>query len=296
LAAGRWRQGYESLDRAETIMRDEGLVGDTMPYEIVLCYVYKLEALFLEGTLDEYFRNVPIYLAECQGRGDIFAEASLRLRNVHRLCLALDDPRAATEELRLAASAWGNQKHYLARGNHLFRQVEVAQYEGDYSRAWTLVSEQWHLLGPLRLFGFQLMTSMAFERRAHAALGMAAVEAERRASADALLRSAEHDATQLDRWKMAWGAAAAQLVRAGIAAHRGHTDRAVELLTAAENGFARESMALHLAVTRWRKGALMGGDEGRTLIANAREWLQRQGIRDADRAMGVFAPGVWSRQ
>jgi hypothetical protein len=70
----------------------------------------------------------------------------------------------------------------------------------------------------------------------------------------------------------------------------------VELLTAAENGFARESMALHLAVTRWRKGALMGGDEGRTLIANAREWLQRQGIRDADRAMGVFAPGVWSRQ
>jgi len=294
LAAGRWRQAYESLDRAEKIMRDE-VVGDTMPYEIVLCYVYKLEALFLEGTLDEYFRNVPLYLAECQGRGDIFAEASLRLRNVHRVCLELDDPDAADEELRLAASAWGKEKHYISRANHLFRQVELAQYRGDFSRAWTRISQQWDLLAPLRLFGFQSMTSMAFERRAQAALGMAAIASERKESAVDLLRSAERDAAHLDRWKMPWGAAAAQLVRAGIAAHRQQYDRAVEHLTAAENGFAREAMALHLAVTRWRKGALIGGEEGRMLVTNAREWMQHQGIRDADRTLDVFAPGVWSR-
>jgi hypothetical protein len=295
LAAGRWRDGLDELGQAETIFRDE-LAGDTMPYETVLCYVYKLEALYFAGGLKEYFHVIPGYLAECQGRGDIFAEASLRLRNCHRRCFAEDDVEGAAKELQAAAAAWGNETHYLARGNHLYRQVELAQYAGDFERAWKLLTDQWHILDPLRLFRFELMYTMALEHRAYGALGMAHVARDRGESPDQFLRSAQRDARDMERWKTSWGPFAAHLVRAGVAAHRGDRARAIEHLQSAEAGFTRDGMALHRTICRWRRGSLIGGDAGRALVQESREWMLEQGVKNPERMNNVHAPGPWIRQ
>lgn len=294
IAAGRWQAAIDELGRAEAVFREE-LAGDTMPYETVLSFVYKLEALFHAGQLKEYFRAIPGYLAECQGRGDIFAEASMRLRSCHRRCFAEDDVDGAARELEAAAAAWGNETHYLSRGSHLFKQVELAQYAGEFDRAWQLITDGWRILEPLRLFRFELVMSLAFERRAYCALGMAAVATVRGQSPDPFLRSAEQDARNLERWKTSWGPFAAHLVRAGVAAHRGDRSRALEHLTVAEEAFTRQGMALLRTVSRWRRGSLIGGDAGRALTQESREWMLAQGVKNPDRLNRVFAPGVWAQ-
>ena len=292
IAAGRWQRAIDELSKAEAVFREE-LAGDTMPYETVISFVYKLEALYFAGQFKEYFRVIPGYLAECQGRGDIFAEASMRLRSCHRWCFADDDVEGAIKELEAAAAAWGKETHYLARAQYLFRHVEIAQYSGDFERAWQRLADQWHILDPLRLFRFELMTTVALEHRAYCALGMAKVAADRGQSPDQFLESAEKDARGMERWNTNWGPVAARLVHAGIAAQRGARDRALEHLGAAEQGFVREGMALHRTISRWRRGALIGGDEGRALIDESRAWMLEQGFKSPDKVSRVYAPGRW---
>ena len=53
-------------------------------------------------------------------------------------------------------------------------------------------------------------------------------------------------------------------------------------------------MALHAACARRRLGELTGGDEGRTLIAAANEWMRGQEIKNPERMAAVIAPGKWS--
>jgi hypothetical protein len=100
----------------------------------------------------------------------------------------------------------------------------------------------------------------------------------------------------MERWKTSWGPFAAHLVRAGVAAHRGDRARAIEHLQSAEAGFTRDGMALHRTICRWRRGSLIGGDTGRALVQESREWMLEQGVKDPDRMNNVHAPGPWIRQ
>jgi tetratricopeptide (TPR) repeat protein len=291
LAGGRFAQAVPEFETAETILREK---CTTVPYEVILCYVYKVESLYLAGALKEYFRAIPEFLAICKGRGDSFGEGNLRLRNAHVKCFAEDDLAGAHDELQRAEASWRGQKLQLAQANYLFREIELAHYGGQPDLAWELVTHRWHVLAPLRLFGFQGMTTQALERRAYCALAMAAVAPNNSRERERYLKSAERDAREMIRWKSPWGAAVANLVRAGIAAQRGQTDLAVARIDAAECGFGEVGMALHLTITRWRKGLLLGGETGNALVQESKDWLIGQGVRNPDRLNRVIAPGRWS--
>jgi len=291
LAGGRFRDAVPEFDAAEVIFRER---GTTIPYEILLCYIYRLESLYLAGALKEYFRAIPEYLSVCQGRGDILSEANFRLRNAHRRCFADDDVAGAREELRSAEASWRGQKLPLALANLLFREIEIAHYAGDAHLAWELVTSRWQIMSPLHLFGFQGMATQSFERRAYCALGMAALAIEGGESPDRFLAEAEQSARSLDRWKAPWGAAVAHLVRAGIAAERDQRELAIERLAMADRGFRDVGMSLHLMITRWRHGSLIGGEQGRAMVDASRAWMIDQGIRNPNRVSQVVAPGRWT--
>jgi len=117
-------------------------------------------------------------------------------------------------------------------------------------------------------------------------------------AADALERQAlvggvEGHARTILREKTRWGDALALLLRAGAAATRGETERALSLLEAAETGLAAADMALHAAVARRRRGELLGGDSGRALVAAADAWMASQAIRNPERMTAMLAPGRW---
>src|SRR5207247_10097432 len=112
---------------------------------------------------------------------------------------------------------------------------------------------------------------------------------------EGVLRGAEAHARAILREKTHWGDPLAHLVRAGAATIRGETERTLGLLGSAEAGFAAADMALHLAVTRRRRGELVGGDAGRDLVAAADAWMSGQAIKNPARMAAMLAPGRWAQ-
>jgi hypothetical protein len=48
------------------------------------------------------------------------------------------------------------------------------------------------------------------------------------------------------------------------------------------------------AAARWRLGQLTAGEDGARLVAEARSWLESQGVRNPARMVGMLAPGAWA--
>ena len=88
---------------------------------------------------------------------------------------------------------------------------------------------------------------------------------------------------------MPWSRALARLVRAGVAAGRGHDWKAVELLAASVDDF--EGLEMHFAESARRKlGLLVGGDNGRGMVSRADSWMTGQEINNPSRMATMLVP------
>jgi hypothetical protein len=105
------------------------------------------------------------------------------------------------------------------------------------------------------------------------------------------LRQAEDQARRLGRERLPWTDALSRLIVAGVASVRGDADGAARALTAAAEGFEATDMGLFAAASRRQLGRLLGGDEGRALIARADAWMAAQSVRRPDRMAACLAPG-----
>ena len=130
------------------------------------------------------------------------------------------------------------------------------------------------------------------DSRARRRLAVAAQTANAAERAD-LLRGAEGHASAIIRERTHWGDPLALLLRAGVAATRGDTSRAVPLLESAEAGLGAADMALHAAAARRRRGELIGGEAGHGLVAAADAWMTGQSIKNPERMTAMLAPGRW---
>jgi len=90
---------------------------------------------------------------------------------------------------------------------------------------------------------------------------------------------------------MSWSDALAQLLSAGVAGTCGNTGRATKLLAEAAARFEAVDMPLYAAAAHRRLGQLLGGDEGRSLVAKADAWMRGQNIKNPARMGAIFAPG-----
>jgi hypothetical protein len=106
-----------------------------------------------------------------------------------------------------------------------------------------------------------------------------------------LLREADKDAGRLAAEGMPYATAAAALLRACVAAARGREEEAQTRLDAAESGFLAADMTLFAACARRRKGEMLGGEEGRALVADADAVMQGQGIERPEKWTAMYAPG-----
>jgi multidrug efflux pump subunit AcrA (membrane-fusion protein) len=123
----------------------------------------------------------------------------------------------------------------------------------------------------------------------------AALGSEDQIEAESLLRSAEQEASLIEREELDWGSPLARFLRAGVASTRGQVPEAARLLQVAENEFSRADMALHAAVARRRRGELTGGEEGRALVGEADGWMRGEGIQNPNGMATMLAPGRWSK-
>jgi hypothetical protein len=106
-----------------------------------------------------------------------------------------------------------------------------------------------------------------------------------------LLRAAESSARRLEAIGLGSSSALAKLVRAGVRNLCQCPAEAARLLGEAVTDLDRIGMGLFAAAARRRLGALLGGEEGRRLIAEADSWMASQQIRGTARLTALLAPG-----
>jgi hypothetical protein len=122
--------------------------------------------------------------------------------------------------------------------------------------------------------------------------GLAALAAYDEHHERALLSDAEACANAIARERVTWSECFSEILRFGADARRGVGERSLAHLRQAEEKATATGMALHRAVVRHRRGEIIGGDEGQTLIDEALEFMAVQNIKNPDRMLDMLSPKV----
>jgi hypothetical protein len=127
--------------------------------------------------------------------------------------------------------------------------------------------------------------------RARAALAAYAQE-----GGGALIGRAVDDAQRIEKENLPWGRMIATFIRACIALARRDRDTALALFTKTQDAALDLNMALVAAAATYRRGQLIGGNEGGKIVRSQSKWMIAQGIKNPERATAMLAPGIPSRE
>jgi len=158
-------------------------------------------------------------------------------------------------------------------------EVAILLYQGDAVAARARLLAAWPALEAAQLLQIQILRIDALYLRGLTALAVGGRPQR---------RLAELDAARLERERRPHALAAAALLRAGVAAGRGQVALAAAGLTEAARGYASAEMLVHAAAARRACGALLGGVEGRALVAEADAVLAAEGVRDGARWAAMY--------
>jgi hypothetical protein len=288
---GRWREARVLSEGAEEILRDRCTGVD---WDILLAQLFSLASLFFLGEVAELSRRLPSLLKEAEERGNLLRATLLRIGFwSHVAWLADDDAERARQELQAGLQGWrrGGGFDYLqmwARG----AQTDIALYSEEGRLTAEHVGAQWRRAARALDRFVQVGFIRGLDSRARRRLA-ASVQCVNPRERDDLLSGSERHARAILGERTKWGDPLALLLQACAAAARGETERALGRLAAAETGFAAADMALYVAAVRRRRGELIGGGAGRSLVEAADAWMRAQSIKNPERMTAMLAPGRW---
>ncbi len=280
---GRWREGLDACDRADTIFRDR-CTG--VSWEIDTAHSFALWALTHLGELAELGRRFPVLLKEARDRGDLYATMNLNTYVFSILSLASDEPERSRAELRGMIEQWSRDGYHVQHNDQLWAAVQIELYRGDGQAAWELLERHWPALAGSLLLRVQFVRASMRSLRARAALAAATTAPD----PGPLLRSARQDAVRLSREGLPWCVAYARLMSGLLAVFQGNFRLARANLTDAADRFDAAGMGLCAAATRRRLGLFLGGDEGHALVSSADAWMASQAIENPEKMAGMYAP------
>jgi len=287
---GRFDECRRAADAAERILLDD---CPGLWWELATARAFAFTSLVATGELRECARRLPELMREAQERGDLIAQASLVfVGSCHVLRLAQDMPQLAVEELERLERQWPPGRFPVVKYSALFGLAQVALYQGDPERAWSLLSRG--MSPTVRILLNQLQTSRIFylHLRARVALSMAAHDPGQRS---AFLRRALGDARALRAEREEWADGLAGLVDAAVASARGQDELAIATLAIAEADLEKGSLGLYRTIARWQRGQLLPGAGGRSLLQASEQWLLDQGVRQLAPFLRTFGPGLGPR-
>jgi hypothetical protein len=279
---GSWKKSAELCERAAEVLRDQ-CTGAT--WELTVANRFMLTSLMFLGELTEVSRRVPQLLSAALDSGNLIAATDLRTR-LNPIWLAADDPDRARNEVISAMTAWPREGFHLQHYTSLAALAQIELYTGDTEVAWKHIESQTKPLEKSLLLRTQGLRIDAAHLRARLALA-SAVGSDRATR----LKIAAAGANAISKENMAWSNPLADLIRAALAYQHGDPVKSIALTRDAIAGLEQADMALYAAAARRRLGQLIGGDEGRELIAQADEWLGRQQVRNPAAITRVMAPG-----
>jgi hypothetical protein len=224
-------------------------------------------------------------LDEADRRGDLYVATELRTALQPVMCLMDDREAAARDVLERAQTGLSQREITMQHWQHMQSSALVELYAGAPAKAVELIDRR--LPAIRRAFLLRVYAVHAFTAylRTTAWLGALATGAPEPARLRAAIRRA---CDGLDT--NAAANSVPLLAGAGLAVLRGDLDAAARGYRDAAASFDAGDMAMNASCARWRLGELLGGDEGRTLISQARAALSAEGILRPDRVVAMFAP------
>ena len=285
---GRFPPALELLDRAATILREQcaGVV-----WELDTAHIFGLWTLFSMGRQSELRRRFQLLNEEARERGDRYLAATTGTRIESLAWLADDNVGEARARADEAVQHWSRHRFHLQHLNQLCAHLDIDLYAGDGAAGWRRLCASRPALEASLLLRVQFVRIDILHSSGRCAVAAAAVADDPRA----MLRAAEGYARQLDRQRVPWASAHAFSTRAGASMVRGDSVDARRQLIAAVDAFEGISMGVYAAAARRHLGNLIGGDEGRALIACADAWLIGQGITNPARMAAGITPGFAER-
>jgi serine/threonine protein kinase len=281
---GRWLDCLSLSERAQRLFRDQ-CIGVASEVDFAqLCY---LCSLCLLGEVTELRRRLPVSLKEAEEGGNRFFLSMLGLQLTPVVRMADDEAAEAGRELGRQMRCLSRHGFHVQHASGLYRQGEVDLYRGDSNTAQQRARQLRSATAGSLLTRVQFQRMCTWQLGARSALAAATGKGNNKP----LLAVAERDARRLEREKRPDAQAWARLVQAGIAAAGGNPARAVLLLAEAVAGFDAVEMRLYAAAARRRLGQLLGGEEGRALLAQSDSWMASQQIRNPPRMTAMLAPG-----
>ena len=261
--------------------------GEGSIWERDTLQVYALMARIYLGEIAELARLTEQRLYEARNRGDLFAETIYVASRANIHWLREDAPDLKRRDVDEALRRWGQPgrfqiQHWYAMQSH----VQVDFYAGEPLNALRRIVEAWPALRRSFLLRVQNLRIEAHSIRAFAAIRVAAQGTD----VAAMLSVAERDGAAIFRERSPWGQPIGLLVRAGIALARRSEAAAAGAIAEATRLFDGQGMALHAAAAKMWRGTIVGGDEGRGLVAEAASYFATEGIRDAGRVASIFVP------
>jgi tetratricopeptide (TPR) repeat protein len=287
---GEWREAQSLFDAAG--LPPERAPAGQAPLEnsaaaqallVGLCGQWSLASLFWLGDLAALTLRREVFLARVRAVGDRASEGRVCASMSVFVALAADDPEAAERELTATLRTWPRGTLVLERGYAFLAARAIDLYVGDPARAWARLDEAWPEFARSYIYGGQYgRVAGSFWRGAAALLAARADRPPRRIAATLAAAIRE-----IDGQRVRWGAALAQVLRAGQAALAGRADRAQAALAVAIAGFDALEMQLWAAACRWQL-ARLAGDAAREAAALAR--LQAMGVRAPARMAASLVP------
>jgi serine/threonine protein kinase/Cdc6-like AAA superfamily ATPase len=284
LLRGDFAEALRLCDDSEAVFREQ-CTG--VSWELGTAKLFAARALLHMGNIAEIQRRVPAAIKEARERGDLFAETSLRATVMPFVLLASDAAAEAEQEAADALSRWHPHGFQVQHYYQLVSQVSVDLYRGEIAKALARLDESWPKIRRSLLLRVHFIRLTLLDLRARVA-----VAAARNGGKDEPRHHAQAtvDARRLAKAGMPWVRPLAIALRAGTEARRA-PDVAAQLLADAVRGFDEAGLALHAAAADRRRGRIIGGDEGRALVANGEEFMKSQRISNFDRWTDMLLPG-----
>jgi len=279
---GRWALARQRLEQA--IEQLAPLPG--VRWEVETARTLLHDTLFWMGDWKRLFNEMPVRRQEAEDCGDLYSATHVAVRLTAIGHLAADEPDRARVEAAAGMARWPSQRFDLQHRWEVCSLLEADLYSGRAVDAWDRLQAAWPRLR-WTMHGFQNARIEMRFFRARIALARAA-DGEPR-----YLRKATADAARLEREGAVWATALARLVRASVSATSGRSREATSLLGTAAAALLDAGMAHYAAAAQYRRGQLLGGDEGRALQLKATRFFQGQAVVSVDRISNLLAPGSW---
>jgi hypothetical protein len=244
----------------------------------------------LIGRYRELAQRGPRMLRQVEERGDLYTAVSLRTTTMAQIAITNDDPDEGRRHVREAMSHWSKSGFYVQHFYAMIAETDIELYAGDGARARARFERD------ARALRKSLMLHSAFARGMAAYLqgrcAIASIEAAP-AARGARIAEARRIARRLEKDTATWAPTYAAIIHAGADNADGNPESAATRLREAVRHAEAADLDPQAWGARYQLGRLLGGDEGRELVAQAEQSMRDEGVRSPERIAGFAVPGRW---